>query len=816
MTEANARHPESQTLPNFKLLGIFALLGAAITIQGCAGDTGGDLAPTEDTGMADSGNADGGLGDADMDGSMGDANVDGGDGGEPCTPIIQFADTDGDGFGDAAAAAMVCAGTTGYTTVPTDCDDSDDEVFPGANEVCDEKDNDCNGQIDESVTGTWYVDADGDTYGDPTMPLTSCVQGSGVVADNTDCDDTADTINPGEDEVCGDMIDNNCDGNTDDPTAVDATAWYYDGDADTFGNPAVTVTQCDQPTNYVADNTDCSDINASINSAASEVCDGADNNCDGETDESTAIDATTWYQDSDGDNYGNPAVSQPACTQPTGYVTDNTDCHDTVATAYPGSHETETPKDNIDTDCDGNDYCTDLNCDGRPDLFIPEYYTGSSYNTTSYIYTNQGGATPFDDTNRTGLTTYGARRTAIADVDNNGYQDIIVPSYRNQSSYNTNSLVFLGSASGYSDAAKWTLPAYGAVKAVVEDINGDNYKDIVLVSHYDGNYQSNTMVYWGSSFGYTSSTSIPTNGAFDAAVADLNEDGNMDLVICEMRSSSSDYSEDSHIYWGTGSGLDTGAPTALPTEGCRQLKVDDIDGDNHLDIVFANYRNSGAANNDKTTYQIDSYVYWGDGTQAYSDMNRTGVATNGTLDVTIGDYNNDGKKDLFFSGYYIGNWSSSATWAAYPVIHYGDDSGTSYAFTSSATLGDTAIKGTRGAAIGDINKDGYPEIVLPRYQNAYARDSYVYWGSASGYSDSGSNRTNLASVGPVFSTMGDLNGDGYPEIIYNNYYSGNWSTLNAPTYIYWGSASGYSALSRTDLSTLGTLTHVKIVGNSTW
>ena len=109
-----------------------------------------------------------------------------------------------------------------------------------------------------------YADADGDGY-----------------TSDVDCNDSDSAVNPGATEVC-DGIDNNCDGNIDE---AGGSTWYADADADTYGDPASTTVSCDMPMGYVADNTDCNDGDAAINPAATEVCDGVDNNCDGNIDE---------------------------------------------------------------------------------------------------------------------------------------------------------------------------------------------------------------------------------------------------------------------------------------------------------------------------------------------------------------------------------------------------------------------------------------------------------------------------------------------------------------------------------------------------
>ena len=97
----------------------------------------------------------------------------------------------------------------------------------------------------------------------------------------------------------------------------------------------------------MSDNTDCNDSSDKANPGSSELCDGIDNNCDGNTDEDTADDAITWYADSDSDGYGDPNVSDVECYQPTGYVTDNSDCNDSDSHVHPDAAEI----------CgDGNDY----------------------------------------------------------------------------------------------------------------------------------------------------------------------------------------------------------------------------------------------------------------------------------------------------------------------------------------------------------------------------------------------------------------------------------------------------------------------------
>ena len=90
---------------------------------------------------------------------------------------------------------------------------------------------------------------------------------------------------------------------------------------------------------------DCDDTNAAINDAAMEICDGIDNNCNGQVDEEVT---TLFYGDSDGDGFGNEQLVVSTCEAPEGYVTTGTDCDDANADIYPSAEEI---CDGVDNDC---------------------------------------------------------------------------------------------------------------------------------------------------------------------------------------------------------------------------------------------------------------------------------------------------------------------------------------------------------------------------------------------------------------------------------------------------------------------------------
>ncbi len=271
---------------------------------------------------------------------------------------LWYTDADGDTYGDAATEAQSCEGEGDQVADATDCDDTNAAVHPDADEICDGLDNDCEGDIDEDVLLTFYEDADTDGFGDASSTASACEAPSGFVSDATDCDDTQAAVSPDADEVCND-IDDDCDGDIDDD-AIDASVWYLDDDSDGHGG-STSLADCDQPSSYVDNTDDCDDADGDISPDADEECDSVDNDCDGDVDEDSAIDADTWYADSDGDGYGDASTSTQACDQPSNYVDDTDDCDDTDGDVNP---DAEDVCDGVDNDCDGDIDPTGVDTDG--------------------------------------------------------------------------------------------------------------------------------------------------------------------------------------------------------------------------------------------------------------------------------------------------------------------------------------------------------------------------------------------------------------------------------------------------------------------
>jgi len=274
---------------------------------------------------------------------------------EDGTPLTWYADADGDGYGDLNNSQTSCQKPAGYVRNSLDCNDADATLNSGSPEICNGIDDDCDGLIDDAdpdITGQdiWYADADGDGYGNAAFEKLACIQPVGFVSNDTDRDDANAAVHPGAVEVCN-GIDDDCNGLYDnfDPGVTGQPVWYADVDKDGFGNPAVSLLSCFQPKGYVSDHSDCNDTNAAVNPSAAEICgNNVDDDCDGEIDEEGT--PLTWWIDADGDGYGYVGNFLVSCSQPFGYVTNNTDCNDDCATCHPNAPEI---CDNYDNNCDG-------------------------------------------------------------------------------------------------------------------------------------------------------------------------------------------------------------------------------------------------------------------------------------------------------------------------------------------------------------------------------------------------------------------------------------------------------------------------------
>ena len=306
-----------------------------------------------------------------------------------------------------------CSQPSGYVDVSNDCDDTLANTYPGAEEICDGIDNDCNSEIDEGLGSTYYTDSDGDGFGDENQPVEKCSIEDGLAVISGDCDDSTSDINPVAEEV-QDEIDNIINDEIDEGVTK---FFYLDEDEDGYGNPDEMV-GCSLPEGYVDRADDCDDLETlanpnrfelcdeidnncrmvlstktlpstpkpillmkmkmvleiriiqpmlvpyqkvcskqyrlyyntnAIHPNAEELCNGIDENCNAEIDEGASSDGTVYFADEDEDGFGDPNVTWSGCAVMSGYVENSDDCNDNNEAIYPEAQEFCNEQDD---DCD--------------------------------------------------------------------------------------------------------------------------------------------------------------------------------------------------------------------------------------------------------------------------------------------------------------------------------------------------------------------------------------------------------------------------------------------------------------------------------
>ncbi len=245
-----------------------------------------------------------------------------------------YEDIDGDGFGDTSSSIKEIANQNGYVLQDGDCDINVSEAYPGAPEIVDGIDNNCDGNIDEAICGDGIVQPGEDCDGTPGCTMLcdyEDIDGDGYNS-SIDCDDNSSFIYPGAPEYV-DGIDNDCDGQIDEATCGDNIVQpgeYCDG------TPGCTLSCTLDLDGDGYDNTiDCDNNNPDVYPGAPELVDGIDNNCNGQTDEAICGDGIVQPgEDCDGDGYDSIQ-----------------DCNDNDPTISPGALELVDGKDN---DCDGS------------------------------------------------------------------------------------------------------------------------------------------------------------------------------------------------------------------------------------------------------------------------------------------------------------------------------------------------------------------------------------------------------------------------------------------------------------------------------
>jgi hypothetical protein len=429
----------------------------------------------------------------------------------------------------------------------------------------------------------------------------------------------------------------------------------------------------------------------------------------------------------------------------------------------------------------------DVNNDGHVDLVFSNSH-GYLERGPTWIYTQAAGAGA--DWPRQQLENDSGWMSRAADVDGDGYLDLIVVNGENGVTSELDSYVYWGGPHGLT-GERTELPTAGAYDVAAVDLRGVGRLDLIFpsawVDHHNPGAARLIQVYEQvepRTFAEVSTRyGLEGIAAVGVACEDLNGDGRPELVVANYREEF-EYDIDSFVYWGTEDGFDASAPLRLPSHFALQVVLGDLDGDGFKEIIF-----SGGN-------QI--YIYWnrggnfrpGDVEIIETEGNSTMFAQ-GAVRTAVADVDGDGNNELLVAA------------LEGIEIRARDD------LQKVRQL--LPLKYSDWVEAVDLDDDGRPELVVSRYQDGrnYETDSAIFWNGPAGLSTE--RATYLPSGGAVGATAADLDGDGRPEIIFNNTMGGP-SQINPdfPLYVYLGNQENdYDPARRLELPTGGgTNTHI--------
>ena len=672
-------------------------------------------------------------------------------------PEPEIEDADGDGVVDA-----------------DDCDPFNAEVYPGAAELEDWLDNDCDDETDE---GTGRADDDGDGFSD--------YEG--------DCDDARDDIFPGAPEVAYDGLDQDCDG-----------ADLVDVDGDGYIGVA-------------GGGDDCDDDNAAIFPGADEWANGVDDNCNNSIDEATDVvdDDGDGYAESEGDCDDDDAAINPDAVEIAydgvdqdcdlqdmrdldedgydGELAGGTDCDDEDGAVYPGADEIA--YDDIDQDCDGVDL---IDVDG--DGFLP--IDGDCDDEEDTVYPGSEEVADRLDNDCDGTVD---EATVYADDDGDGYAEIegdcddddgdrYPNAYEELDGIDNdcNDLIDERNLDGAVEITGRSSSDYFGQTIDVGDFNGDGVQDLAVGARYDDGssyYAGQAWVISGDTAGGTVEASAEMSvvgtqsysylGSITEFIPDMDGDGYDELMVTAPY----EYSSTSYYYEGFAY-LIPGAPSGT-------YSVGELPADIASDVIRGG----------------QSYTYSPD-------------------DVAGGDLNGDGFGDMVIGNDYYSSYRGGA--------YIFDGSGGTGSWGSNTLdraadriisgVGTSDYFGNRVHFIPDLDGDGYDELAV---RAMYEYTLYLFDGDEvlpAGISGNTTASSANASIRDISTgayywgwsvDAGDMDGDGDNDLMSTNYngtgavflfenggrgLSGTYTTLDATASIA-GNSDGFgygAAVSDTD------------------
>lgn len=426
-------------------------------------------------------------------------------------------------------------------------------------------------------------------------------------------------------------------------------------------------------------------------------------------------------------------------------------------------------------------------------------------------------------------SVFGFASGTAGDVNGDGYSDVIVgaPFYDNGETDEGRAFLYLGSAAGLSTMPAWTGESdqagarYGVAVASAGDVNGDGFGDVIVGANlYDDPVfdAGAAFVYMGSASGLATSpawtgSSHQSSAYYGVAVAsagDVNGDGYDDVIVgAEFYTQALTHQGAAYVYLGSASGLAT-SPVATrygdqPTAvfGHAVSGAGDVNGDGYDDVIVGEeYFDNAATDAGKAAIfgggsgGISASPVWI--TEGDEDIGNYGSSV-----ASASDVNGDGYADVLVGARHYDNLHTRpAEGEGKAYLYYGSSSGPST--TPGWSYAGEHVADHMGhvvASAGDVNADGYSDVLVSAFQWTHDQvnegHALVFLGSALGLRDTadwqGEGNGVRAGYGWSGGSAGDVNGDGYADVIVGEGGIEDGVLVRGRASVYYGTSGGLAS-----------------------
>ena len=470
----------------------------------------------------------------------------------------------------------------------------------------------------------------------------------------------------------------------------------------------------------------------------------------------------------------------------------------------------------------------DVDGDGYADVLVGAhlYAAGETDEGRAYLY--RGGASGPSATADWSLegdqvdAWFGDSVSTAGDVNGDGYADVIIGARRwdNVEINEGRAFVFHGSAAGLAAIADWSAEAdqngarFGVSVATAGDVDGDGYADVIIGSYLENNGETDegrAYVYHGGAAGLSAmagwtadSQSFDSQLGFSVSTAgDVNGDGYDDVIVGERLWRQGQSQEGrALVYHGSALGVESVESWSIEEEqeraqlGFAVARAGDVDGDGYDDVIVgAPYFDNGQADEGRAFVYLGSAAGLGT-VAAWTAESDQDSALFGYHVSSAGDVNGDGYADVIVSALHYSNGESQEGRA---YVYHGSASGLSLSENWSAESNQVdAFFGRSVSTAGDVNGDGYDDVIIgaSHYDNGEIDEgrAFIYRGSATGLGAvatwTGESNQAGARFGYSVSTAGDVDGDGYSDVIVGADGYDDPETDEGAAWIYYGSSAG--------------------------